>query len=204
MAENVRSLHYLTFLSVGWTCFEQGYYYAGIAWSSECFCGNELLYNTITPYQSDCGACSADSSQTCGAVERISVYCNPAILLCESVSTLPSPDPSIPTYAGAPSSLTGFISRCTADNLYVECLGIDEEQTISEDAIIEGCIYVGCPNIIVDAMVTFKHVKFIDSSNTFGSFHRGGALYVKNDVTLENTTFSGCFAARNGGTADGV
>jgi hypothetical protein len=107
-------------------------------------------------------------------------------------------------YTGAPTSLPGFISYCTADNLLVECQGYDEEQTISEDAIIEGCIYVGCPNIIVDAMVTFKHVQFIGSSNSVGSFYRGGALYVKNDTTLHNTTFSGCTAAPNGGTASGV
>ena len=55
-------------------CFEKGYKYAGVEYSNEWFCGNNLP-KKIAPKQSDCNMdCSGDKSQKCGGANRINVY----------------------------------------------------------------------------------------------------------------------------------
>ena len=55
-------------------CFEKGYLYAGVQYSKECFCGNNLP-RKIAPKQSDCNMdCSGDNSQKCGGGNRMNVY----------------------------------------------------------------------------------------------------------------------------------
>ena len=55
-------------------CFEKGYQYAGVEYSKECFCGNNLP-RKIAPKQSDCNMdCSGDKFQKCGGGNRMNVY----------------------------------------------------------------------------------------------------------------------------------
>ena len=55
-------------------CFEKGYLYAGVQYSKECFCGNNLP-RKIAPKQSDCNMdCSGDKFQKCGGGNRMNVY----------------------------------------------------------------------------------------------------------------------------------
>ena len=55
-------------------CFGKGYQYAGVEYSKECFCGNNLP-RKIAPKQSDCNMdCSGDKSNKCGGGNRLNVY----------------------------------------------------------------------------------------------------------------------------------
>ena len=55
-------------------CFEKGYQYAGVEYSKECFCGNNIP-KKAAPRQSDCNMdCSGDRSQKCGGGNRLNVY----------------------------------------------------------------------------------------------------------------------------------
>ena len=55
-------------------CSKEGYKYAGVEYSKQCFCGNELP-STVAPNQSECNMdCSGDTSQKCGGGNRINVY----------------------------------------------------------------------------------------------------------------------------------
>ncbi|KAL2141982.1 hypothetical protein VTI28DRAFT_1764 [Corynascus sepedonium] len=51
----------------------EGYTYFGTEYGSECYCGNDLPTNTAL--ESECSmTCSGDSSQLCGAGDRLTVY----------------------------------------------------------------------------------------------------------------------------------
>ncbi|KAK5999914.1 hypothetical protein QM012_005002 [Aureobasidium pullulans] len=59
------------------TCQSLGYKYAGTEYGSECWCSNSAP--TSSTKATDCNmACSGDSTQTCGAGNRLSVYVNNA------------------------------------------------------------------------------------------------------------------------------
>lgn len=62
-------------------CQERGYQYAGLQWSSECYCGDQYdKYGNTS--NTECNTpCSGDFSKKCGGTWRLSVYAtNPAIL----------------------------------------------------------------------------------------------------------------------------
>ncbi|KAI0052424.1 WSC-domain-containing protein [Auriscalpium vulgare] len=58
-------------------CDDQGYYYAGTEFGSECWCGDEIAPSATQAPDSDCHfACAADSthSEFCGGRERLTVF----------------------------------------------------------------------------------------------------------------------------------
>ncbi|KAL4216555.1 hypothetical protein ACF0H5_024278 [Mactra antiquata] len=55
-------------------CSVEGYYFAGVEYSSQCFCGNYLKAYTQHSDSSCSTSCSGDSSQKCGQTWKISVY----------------------------------------------------------------------------------------------------------------------------------
>ena len=61
-------------------CFEDNnYVYAGVQYSSYCFCGNDKP-NTPAP-KSECSmTCSGDNTKMCGGQYRHNIYQKPAIL----------------------------------------------------------------------------------------------------------------------------
>ena len=57
-------------------CAAAGYTIAGMEWSVQCFCGNEI-YNggALAANQGDCDmACSGDAAEDCGAGSRMTLY----------------------------------------------------------------------------------------------------------------------------------
>ncbi|PVG04422.1 WSC-domain-containing protein [Serendipita vermifera] len=55
-------------------CYSKNFKYAGVEFGLECFCSQQLL-NTNKVDDSQCNqACSGDSSQVCGAADRLNVY----------------------------------------------------------------------------------------------------------------------------------
>lgn len=54
----------------------KGYTFFGAEWGQECWCGNAILGNGLTPMpETDCSmACPGDSHALCGAASRLSIY----------------------------------------------------------------------------------------------------------------------------------
>ncbi|KAJ6532912.1 galactose oxidase [Mycena vulgaris] len=65
----------LTMESCVATCDAQNFTIAGGEFSTQCFCGNELIEGAIPAAESDCNmACGGNSTQACGAGDRLSLY----------------------------------------------------------------------------------------------------------------------------------
>ena len=61
------------------TCQGQGYTYAGVEYSRECYCGNMLSTGSVPASSSDCNmACSGDPSSMCGGPSRLTLFQRPA------------------------------------------------------------------------------------------------------------------------------
>ncbi len=103
--------------------------------------------------------------------------------------------PTTTQAAGAPKNL-GFVSRCTPSNLTVNCNSKDREQVVSgiDGALIEGCVFINCPHVLVRSKITFKDVTFINSTSARGIFISGGAMYVQENTAILNSSFIGCIA----------
>ncbi|RDL36505.1 Uncharacterized protein BP5553_05857 [Venustampulla echinocandica] len=58
-------------------CNQQGYFYAGTEYSSECYCGNVIASSSAIAPSTDCAMpCTGNSTQTCGGGSRLSLYWN--------------------------------------------------------------------------------------------------------------------------------
>ena len=56
-------------------CDSGGYNYAGLEWFQECYCGNIIFNGGAETTASDCSfPCTGDSTQICGAGNRLSMY----------------------------------------------------------------------------------------------------------------------------------
>nr|ABD61575.1 copper radical oxidase [Phanerodontia chrysosporium] len=65
----------LTVESCVHTCAGQGFSIAGMEYSVQCFCGNELINGAVTAPDTDCGMpCGGKASEACGGPNRLSVY----------------------------------------------------------------------------------------------------------------------------------
>ncbi|KAJ7689677.1 copper radical oxidase [Mycena rosella] len=91
------------------SCDAQNFTIAGGEFSIQCFCGNELIEGAVPAAQSDCNmACGGNSTQACGAGNRLSVYST-----TQNITILPVPVPqnsSIPgswSYQGCLAEATG-------------------------------------------------------------------------------------------------
>ncbi|KAN0063950.1 hypothetical protein ACQY0O_003556 [Thecaphora frezii] len=57
------------------TCAAQGYVLAGVEYGRECWCGNALAQSSTQKPETDCSmTCAGNSTQLCGAGDRLSVY----------------------------------------------------------------------------------------------------------------------------------
>ncbi|KAM6513609.1 hypothetical protein FALCPG4_015994 [Fusarium falciforme] len=57
------------------TCIANGFTVAGLEYAEECYCGNELNNAASKTAETDCNMpCSGDSTQMCGAGNRLSIY----------------------------------------------------------------------------------------------------------------------------------
>jgi len=57
-------------------CSGYGYTIAGLEWSVQCFCGNNIVNGgVLSALQSDCDLpCSGNPDEVCGAAQRVSIY----------------------------------------------------------------------------------------------------------------------------------
>jgi len=90
-------------------CQGQGYQYAGIEYSQECFCGNGFTYGaSLSQPASQCNMkCGGDSNSICGGPDSISLYVNPSLAQTTTSSASPASSPS-PSPAPA---INGFASN---------------------------------------------------------------------------------------------
>lgn len=59
-------------------CDGKGYAYAGVEFSTECYCGNTLAAGSAAAPAADCGqACSGDATEACGGGNRLTLFYNP-------------------------------------------------------------------------------------------------------------------------------
>lgn len=72
-------------------CFQnQSFAYAGLENGGDCMCGDELLFNVLAANQQDChNPCVDNQNEICGSGDRLNVFCNPALVNCQSKSALP-------------------------------------------------------------------------------------------------------------------
>ncbi|KAJ6521662.1 glyoxal oxidase N-terminus-domain-containing protein [Mycena vulgaris] len=69
------------------TCDAQNFTIAGGEFSTQCFCGDELIEGAASAPESDCNmACGGNSTQACGAGNRLSVYST-----TQNITILPVP-----------------------------------------------------------------------------------------------------------------
>lgn len=58
-------------------CDQHGYSFAGVEYSRECYCAYSLASSSSQAADSDCTmACAGDSTQPCGAGDRLTVFSN--------------------------------------------------------------------------------------------------------------------------------
>ncbi|KAI6128107.1 copper radical oxidase-like protein [Pisolithus croceorrhizus] len=70
-------------------CTADSFTIAGLEYSTQCFCGNELIDGAIKAPDSDCNmACGGNATEACGAGNRLSVYTSTG-----NITILPVPTP---------------------------------------------------------------------------------------------------------------
>ncbi|KAH9958446.1 copper radical oxidase [Russula dissimulans] len=71
------------------SCSSQGFTLAGLEYSVQCFCGNNLVNGAVTASQGDCNmACSGNSTEACGGPNRLSVYSSTGSVTALAVPTV--------------------------------------------------------------------------------------------------------------------
>lgn len=61
-------------------CSELGFDLAGLEFGGECYCDNAIRYDRVPVSSTQCFmACNGDSTQTCGAPDRISIYASSSL-----------------------------------------------------------------------------------------------------------------------------
>ncbi|KAH6874786.1 cell wall-binding protein [Thelonectria olida] len=88
--------------------FCDGYTYFGAEYGRECFCGNQLNTGSAkADNQKDCSfTCPGDSSQYCGAGNRLQLYMKGAVVTTSSTTTTSSSTSSSPTLTTSSKSST--------------------------------------------------------------------------------------------------
>jgi WSC domain len=71
-------------------CSAAGYSVSGNEYGTECYCGNAFSAGTTSASESDCNMpCPGNSTEACGAGNRLSIYSNLANVTIQSPPTLP-------------------------------------------------------------------------------------------------------------------
>ncbi|KAJ7482564.1 hypothetical protein FB451DRAFT_1084926 [Mycena latifolia] len=78
------------------TCDAQNFTIAGGEFSTQCFCGNELIEGATPAAESDCNVACGGNSTCCGAGNRLSVYST-----SQNVTILPVPAPQNASIPGS-------------------------------------------------------------------------------------------------------
>lgn len=92
-------------------CASQGYTYAGLEFGDECYCGTSIDNNQTSAAPADCNMpCSGDSTEICGARDRLSLYTTKVISSSSVVSQSASATQSSSTASSSVSSSTSSTS----------------------------------------------------------------------------------------------
>ncbi|KAK7923912.1 WSC domain-containing protein [Apiospora marii] len=74
------------------------YKFAGLEWSRECWCGNEINLRSTKRNDSDCDmACPANKNMSCGGNLRLSIYNSTVTSSASSTSSTPTRSPTSTT-----------------------------------------------------------------------------------------------------------
>ncbi|KAH8988288.1 copper radical oxidase [Lactarius hatsudake] len=88
------------------SCDAQGFTLAGMEFSVQCFCGNNLVQGAVTSPNADCNmGCGGNTTEACGGPNRLSVYTSTG-----GVTAFPVP---VPQTTGLPGNWQ--YSRCLAE-----------------------------------------------------------------------------------------
>ncbi|KAJ7487362.1 galactose oxidase [Mycena galericulata] len=86
---------------------------AGGEFSVQCFCGNELIEGAVPAPNSDCDmACGGNSTQACGAGDRLSIYATE-----KNITILPIPTPQNTSLPGS-WSYQGCLEEANGENVF--------------------------------------------------------------------------------------
>lgn len=98
--------------------FCSGYTYFGVEYARECYCGNSFGAGSVVAPATDCNfPCAGNSTEYCGAGNRLSVY---AIGAAASSSTLPSGTATQTVTSTAAPVGTGFPTGWTNQGCWVD------------------------------------------------------------------------------------
>ncbi|KAH9946755.1 hypothetical protein B0H21DRAFT_388973 [Amylocystis lapponica] len=87
MANELPDYDDLTVLSCIQNCTSQNYTIAGLEYSVQCFCSNNLVEGAVITADTDCGmGCGGNATEACGGPNRLSVYTS-----TENVTAYPVP-----------------------------------------------------------------------------------------------------------------
>lgn len=114
-------------------CSEQNYVYAGTEYAQECYCGNNFSNGGSSTSAADCNMpCSGNSSETCGAGNRLSVFWS---------GVAPPPPPETVPSVGLWQSL-----GCYSDgNVRTLGFGVNTDGPNTIESCTEACFNAGYP-----------------------------------------------------------
>jgi hypothetical protein len=100
--------------------FCQGYQFFGTEYADECYCGNSFAGGANVTSPSDCSMiCIADSTEFCGAGNRLTVYQNTSWVAPSSTSSSAASSPTTPGPSCTSSNATTVISG--GKSFLIEC-----------------------------------------------------------------------------------
>ena len=132
-------------------CQIGGYKYAGIEYSTECFCGNAIATTAKTAPASECNMlCGGDKFAYCGGPNRLNIYGNINGTTSSSSSTsIPVTSASLsPTVASGTTTSTGTTasSGTTSKNSTSTTTTTGSSSSAASPTIRPGYTYLGCAN----------------------------------------------------------
>jgi hypothetical protein len=149
-ATGMRALSAATFASDEMTleacqAYCSAYTYFGVEYARECYCGNSLNAGSVAAPAADCSmTCSGESSQYCGAGNRLSVYAR------NGTPPPSSTTPTGPTSSSPPPVVTGVPEGWTSQGCWIDGAQgrilphqVPDSQTNSQAACANACATAG-------------------------------------------------------------
>ncbi|KAE9379342.1 WSC-domain-containing protein [Stipitochalara longipes BDJ] len=137
-----------------------GYTYFGTEYGQECYCGNTLGYATVEPWTDCYMLCTGNSTEYCGAGNRLSLYMHNSSLISTSSSVAPTSTSSTKTYSSTVLSTTTSLASSTS-------LTSSTTSSASPTATgVGGYGYVGCQTDAGVGDRTLSSTSFTDTSMT--------------------------------------
>ncbi|KAJ7113106.1 glyoxal oxidase N-terminus-domain-containing protein [Mycena epipterygia] len=118
------------------SCIAQNFTIAGGEFSTQCFCGNDLIEGATPAAESDCNMpCGGNSTQACGAGSRLSIYSS-----SKNITTLPVPIPQNSSIPGS-WSYQGCLAEANGGRVFP--WELDNTNNNSAPACLDQCAAFG-------------------------------------------------------------